>query len=443
MMIVLTAFSTLTLVFSLLGPDVLAPLQFTPAAARLGVFMLTIAFVALVWEKERQFRSLSSALSRQDVLITAFGSRMKVVEELLDATHRLSSPLAVDDVMTVVLDAAVELVGADNGRIQLAERDNDIALARTRTTGSARLDEKRVVISFPLRTERRDLGTLTLTFSESHGKIDDVTRGAIEHFAAQAASALEKADLLARERAAVAYLEAANAVKARFLNNISHELRTPLTSIIGFSSTLDRHWDELLDQERRDFIRHIEHHGHRLGTIVERLLDTSRAELQGVLVCPVLHDARQPIAAGVAAATDGMGEPRVALALPDRAVEADVDPFVLDQVVFNLVDNALRYTEGEIHVVLDAYENDLVIRVSDAGHGIDEHTLKAVTDPFYRFEEQGDSHGMGLHVVRMLVESHGGRGQIHSDPSGSQAVFSLPRFSSATASQRVLEALPH
>ena len=439
--VVLAAFSALSVAFSLLGPTILEPLQVTPTAARLGVLVLTIGFIALVWEKEKHFGSVAQTMARQEVLITAFENRIKVVEELLEATDRLSSPLAVDDVMSVLLDAGVELVGAEGGTIELFEADSDVALSRTKSTHAFEPKDRRMFARFPLGTTRRELGMLTLTLPTGVGGLDEQTIEIVERFVAQGSMALEKAQLLARERASVAYLEAANSVKARFLTTVSHELRTPLTSIIGFSSTLRAHWDELDDATRLEFIAQVESNGERLGGIVERILEAARVELQGLLVCPVLHDARASAGHAMRPFMEGPDADRIDLALPPASVEAEVDPFVIDQVLTNLVDNALRYTSDSVRVAMDALDNNLVFRVTDLGRGIDPETLRVVTDPFYRFEEATTREQMGLHVVRMLVESAGGRGQIESDKQGTTAVFVIPRFPSVGSTNRVLDAI--
>ena len=439
--VVLAAFSALSVAFSLLGPTILEPLQVTPTAARVGVLILTIGFIALVWEKEQHFGSVAQTMARQEKLITAFENRITVIEELLEATDRLSSPLAVDDVMTVLLDAAVELIGAEGGTIELFEADNDVALSRTKSTHAFAPVDRRMLVRFPLGTTRRELGMLTLTLPREVSGLDEETIEIVERFVAQGSLALEKAQLLARERASVAYLEAANSVKARFLTTVSHELRTPLTSIIGFSSTLNAHWDELDEATRREFVEQVEISGAKLGGIVERILEAARVELQGLLVCPVLHDARTSVSQTVAPFLGGPDADRIELVLPPKAVEAEVDPFVIDQVLTNLVDNALRYTSARVRVVMDALDNSLVFRVTDLGEGIDPETLRVVTDPFYRFEEATTTEQMGLHIVRMLVESSGGRGQIESDRNGTSAVFAIPRFPSVGSTNRVLDAI--
>ncbi len=295
---------------------------------------------------------------------------------------------------------------------------------------------------FPLTSEQRELGTLTLTLREGVGGLDDETMETLERFARQAAVAVEKAQLLARERASVAYLEAASAVKARFLTSVSHELRTPLTSIIGFSSTLLSHWDELDEAAKLEFVGQVEENGLRLGGIIERLIEAARVELQGLIVSPVLHDIRASAGAALVPFLNAPDGARIQFALPPEPVQGEVDPFVVDQVLTNMVDNALRYTSGPVRVAMDAYENHVVFRINDVGGGIDRETLRIVTDPFHRFEEAVESERVGLHVVRLLVESHGGRGQIESDERGTTALFVIPRFAGADATGRVLDAVP-
>jgi signal transduction histidine kinase len=438
---VLGAFATVSVAFSLLGPELLAPLLLTPTAARVGVLVLTIGFIALVWEKERHFGQLSQTVTRQEILLAAFENRIKVVESLLEATNRLNAPIAVDDVLNVVLEAAVELVGAESGSIELEEDDaGHVKLARAfATNGDVPHHERRVFARFPLIHEGRRLGVLTLTMPQSATGFDDATLEVLERFTVQAASALEKAHLLAQERATVAYLEAANVVKARFLTSVSHELRTPLTSVLGFSSTLDRHWDRLEDSERRDFVAETYKQAQKLGSIVEWLLEAARDELQGIVVDPVLHDVRQSMTNALESLT-GVGRGRLILDMPGTPVEAELDPFVVDQVVWNLVDNALRYTNGRVRVAMESLPHEIVISVRDDGPGIDPELLEALTDPFHRTGKAAEhGGGLGLHIVRTLIESHGGRAQIDSDTQGTFATISLPRVAATSASSRILD----
>lgn len=438
---VLGGFATLSVAFSLLGPSVLEPLQLTPTAARVGVLVLTIGFIALVWEKEQHFGDLNRTVARQEVLLAAFENRIKVVESLLEATGSLHVPIAVDDVMNVILSAAVELVEAESGSIELTEEESgDIQMSRSHFTDDpSPSTERRVFARFPLATGGRSLGVLTLTMPPAARGFDDPTFEVLERFTVQAAHALGKAQLLAKERATVAYLEAANVVKARFLTTVSHELRTPLTSVLGFSSTLEHHWERLDDDDKQAFVKEIHVQSRKLGGIVESLLEAARVELQGFVVDPVLHDVRQSVHEAVKPFLDEHGS-RIVVEFPRQAVEAELDPFVVDEIVSNLVDNAVRYTNGRVKISLDLNPQTVVIRVQDQGPGMNPTYLDRVTDPFYRLSKSPvDRGGIGLHLVRTLIESHGGRGEIESDDDGTRASVVLPRSAATGASSRLLD----
>ena len=440
----LGGFATLSVAFSLLGPSVLEPLQLTPAAARVGVLILTIGFIALVWEKERHFGALSRTVTRQEVLLAAFENRIKAVESLLEVTGNLHVPIAVDDVMNVILSAAVELVEAESGSIELTEEGSgEIQMSRSHFTDDpSPSTERRVFARFPLISDDRSLGILTLTMPPDTKGFDDATFEVLERFTLQAAHALSKAQLLAKERATVAYLEAANVVKARFLTTVSHELRTPLTSVLGFSSTLDNHWERLGEDDRQAFVQEIHAQARKLGGIVESLLEAARVELQGFVVDPVLHDVRQSVQEAVTPFLEEHGS-RITIDFPRMPVEAELDPFVVDEIVSNLLDNAVRYTTGRVKVSLELNPETVVIRVQDQGPGMSPTYLERVTDPFYRLSKDPiDRGGIGLHLVRTLIESHGARGEIESDDDGTRASIVLPRSAATSGSSRILDPIP-
>jgi hypothetical protein len=133
--VLLAGFAALSVGLSFLGDSFTRPLHLTPTSARIGVLLLTLAFIALVWEREQQLTQSAHALEKQDLLLAAFENRLNVLESLLEAGDRLNAPLSVDDVLKVVLDAAIELVGADGGSVDFFEEgDADLGVAQTRTT---------------------------------------------------------------------------------------------------------------------------------------------------------------------------------------------------------------------------------------------------------------------------------------------------------------------
>jgi len=431
--VLLAAFAALAVTLTALGPDLLDVLHVTPAAARLGVLALTGGFLALVLERERELKRLSDVAERQRTLVTSFRNRLAVLESLLEAHDRLNAPLMVPDVLEVLLDAALELAGAEGGTVSAVaagDEDDDIVVSRRHSVSVAPDSvPPGDVLDIPLIAAGRRVGMLTL--SRPFRNDDEMSLEIVGQFAERAANALDRALLVAQERASVAYLRAANLVKSRFLQTVSHELRTPLTSIMGYARTLERHWDRLDDETKLEFARAVVKQGGKLKLLVERILDAAKVELEGVTVRRIRHDVRRSL--GRALRRFDEDAARIQLAVPTHPVEGEIDPFVVEQTVVNLVDNSLRYTNGPVDVSLDQYRSTVVITVRDRGPGIDAARLELITRPLYRIDEVKGGTGLGLHIAQTLVADHAGTLEITSDPSGTVARVSLPRFTRGRA----------
>src|SRR5918999_1217343 len=111
----LVGFSGLSVVLSFAGSDLLGPVTGSPAGARLGVFALTVAFTALVWERDRGLRRTAEQLTTERMLTSALESRLRALEALIAAGERLDVPLAMDDALRVVLEGAIDISGAAGG----------------------------------------------------------------------------------------------------------------------------------------------------------------------------------------------------------------------------------------------------------------------------------------------------------------------------------------
>lgn len=426
--LLLTSFATASVVMSFLDPEALATLHLAPSAARFGVLVLALAFIALVAERDRALRRLASRGERQRILRATLQNRLEVLESLLEAGDRLNAPLTVHDVLDVLLDSAISLTGAHGGSVStLDEDETEIKVARrhSMTVDPAAL-EIADLVDIPLITDGHEVGVMQLALP--YDVSDPVLAEVLDRFAERAAGALRLAQLMATERASVAYLRAANIVKSRFLQTISHELRTPLTSILGYARTLDYHWERLPDDTKLEFARSIGEQGGRLKMLVERILEAARVELEGVTVRRIVHDVRRSLERGLADFPHDLS--RLAVGLPSEPVTAEVDPFVVEQAVQNLVDNALRYTAGAVRVSLDHYRDSVVITVGDRGPGMDQSQLDLVVEPLGRIDENvGSGTGLGLHIVRTLVADHGGDLQISSSEDGTTVRVRLPRGS--------------
>ena len=240
---------------------------------------------------------------------------------------------------------------------------------------------------------------------------------------------------LIEEQAARRQAEEANRLKDEFLAMISHELRTPLNAVLGWAQMLST--GSLDGPAATKAIQVIERNAQAQARLIDDLLDVSRfaagqvaLEMRPVDVATLVKtalDAIEPVAAG-----RGI---RVELSGTLTDVLTHGDPERLAQVFGNLLANALKFTPegGVIRVDVDTPSSDVVIRVSDSGRGIDPADLNRIFEPFWQADSSSTrSHGglgLGLAIVRYLVEAHGGRVRAESDGTGRGASFvvTLPR----------------
>jgi signal transduction histidine kinase len=213
---------------------------------------------------------------------------------------------------------------------------------------------------------------------------------------------------------------------------VSHELRSPLTAITGYTDTLlhDGPWDE---QTQREFLEVVALSASRLASLVDNLLDAATLE------AGALRLQREPvrverIAERVLAHRRLLaGTCTLHLETRPGLPLADADPLRVEQVLANLVDNAIKYSPhgGPILVRLDATPaHEVSVSVADQGLGIPAEHVQHLFERFYRVDTSGRSVkgvGLGLFICRSLVESHGGQIWVDSQPGlGSTFVFTLP-----------------
>jgi signal transduction histidine kinase/CheY-like chemotaxis protein len=256
------------------------------------------------------------------------------------------------------------------------------------------------------------------------------------------ATAAERESLLTRERAARDEAERLSAMKDEFLATLSHELRTPLNAILGWSSMLQRGVRDEATLKRG--LETIERNARAQGQLIEDLLDMSRIVAGTLRLDPRLIDPARVIEAALATVHPAVQAKRIELrtSLDENVGEVLGDPNRLQQVMWNLLSNAVKFTPtgGKVEVALRREQGEAAIRVSDSGIGIAPDFLPHVFD---RFRQQDASitrkHGglgLGLSIVRQLVELHGGTIAVDSAGEGAGATFivRLPLAEPAPAS---------
>lgn len=212
--------------------------------------------------------------------------------------------------------------------------------------------------------------------------------------------------------------QAANRAKSEFLASVSHELRTPLTCIIGMSSTLQRWTSATLNDRQRNFLQTIHDSGEYLLALINDILDLSQVEAGKMLLdiseFSLSRLSRQTLKAfeGQASLNDITLE--FDLHVPPQRDRFVADPRRIQQILFNLLDNAIKFTPTGRKVTLRVFseENLAVFQVKDQGIGIPEDQLPLLFQKFHQlnagYHRQYRGTGLGLALTKQLVELHGG-----------------------------------
>ncbi|HET7849830.1 MAG TPA: PAS domain-containing sensor histidine kinase [Pseudolabrys sp.] len=229
--------------------------------------------------------------------------------------------------------------------------------------------------------------------------------------------------------------ERASAAKTRFLATVSHELRTPLNAIIGFSDMLADDAMAADEDRRRDYLRMINESGRHLLSVVNGILDMSKIESGAFAV------ALSPFApaAAVSACCDMLALKarecgvELRMRIDDDLPEIAADRRAVDQILINLISNAIKFTPrgGRVAVGASAENRNLVLTIQDTGIGIDEQDLPRLGEAFFQahdsYDRRYDGVGLGLSIVKGLVRLHDGDMDIRSRPGeGTQVTVCLP-----------------
>ncbi len=236
---------------------------------------------------------------------------------------------------------------------------------------------------------------------------------------------------LVRAQTARREAEAANTAKDQFLATLSHELRTPLNAILGWTQLL--RMPDLDEETRREAVDAIERNSKTQAQLIDDLLDMSRIISGKIRIHHTPVSLPQVVDAAIASVRPQIDEKKIHLV---RRINTDIglisgDPMRLQQVVWNLLTNAVKFTpeEGRIEVTLTREDGHALITVSDTGQGIAPQYLPII---FERFRQADSSTtrkqtglGLGLAIVRHLVELHGGTIEATSEGLGRGATFSI------------------
>nr|WP_255481853.1 MULTISPECIES: ATP-binding protein [Ramlibacter] len=281
----------------------------------------------------------------------------------------------------------------------------------------------------PLVAHGRTIGAMAVMQAESKRQFDEEDRALLVELGRRAALALDNARLFGEAEAARRQAEAANRAKDEFLAMLGHELRNPLAPIATALELMARRSPQVALEERRVIGRQVNH----LSRLIDDLLDVSRITRGKVELQREAIDLRA-VAANALEMTRPLFERHehpVDVELPREPVTVEGDFVRLAQVLGNLLVNAAKFTPtgGQVAVRVRREGPTALVQVQDTGCGIDPALLTGVFDMFVQGRQAMDRRtgglGLGLAIVRSLVDLHGGDVRAHSDGVGRGATFTV------------------
>jgi two-component system sensor histidine kinase KdpD len=247
----------------------------------------------------------------------------------------------------------------------------------------------------------------------------------LEGLAGQAAQALERVRLAEEAQRALLSAER-ESLRSTLLSSVSHDLRTPLAAITGAGSTLLRN-EGLLDAASREELLHtiVEEAAH-LNRIIRNVLDMTRLESGAVQVNREWQSLEEIVGAATNRMAGQFREHPLTIELPPDLPLIPCDGLLIEQVLRNLLENAVKYTPDGTDITLSAAadEQEVLVTVADVGPGIPPGDVERIFEKFVRGRHAGGGVGLGLAICRGIVAAHGGRIRAENRPGGG-ALFSF------------------
>jgi two-component system sensor histidine kinase KdpD len=388
----------------------------------------------------------------RDQVVTA-RDRAKVTEDLYLFSRKLAGIVALDDLLwatayqiAAMLKLRVVLLLPEGDGISVRAGyppedfldDADLAAAswawehsRAAGRGADTLPgAKRLFL--PMRTGRAPIGIIGLDQDKPGPILTPDQKRLLDALSDQAAIAIERA-ILVRDIDQAKLTAETERLRSALLTSLSHDLRTPLASILGSATSLRAYRDSLDRNAQDELIATIQEESERLNRFINNLLDMTRLESGAIVAHAEPTDLADVIGSALRRASAVLALHKVEIEIGPELPMPKLDGVLLEQVIFNLLDNAAKYapTGSEIRVSATVAGGVVHIEVMDEGEGIPPSELELIFDKFYRVHA-GDRRragtGLGLAIARGFVEAMGGTitARNRDDRSGAVFVVSLP-----------------
>jgi two-component system, OmpR family, sensor histidine kinase KdpD len=276
----------------------------------------------------------------------------------------------------------------------------------------------------PMPGSKGSIGAVGIDAGDGDDAMSDAVIATIQSFVEQAAIAIERISLVEQATRAETAAEGER-LRAALLSSISHDLRTPLASIVGSVTSLRTLGDRMPMTDRSDLLATIEEEAGRLSRFVSNLLDMTRLEAGAIDIRRDWVDVGDVVASAVERARKAFPQRTIECALPDKLPLFRGDAVLLEQVLFNLLDNAHKYSEQGLstHVYVTTTPTELALDVADHGIGIPAEALEKVFDKFYRVagsDGRAPGTGLGLSICAGIIKGMGGSIRAESPIEGNR-----------------------
>ena len=283
----------------------------------------------------------------------------------------------------------------------------------------------------PLGSESRPLGVVAMRFAPEQRDLSPDQRSLTLAMVQDIGQALERARL-ADELEGARVQGETERLRNALLSSVSHDLRSPLASMIGSAGTLSSYGDQLPPEERKELLDAILGEGQRLDRYIQNLLDMTRLGHGTLKLNRDWTDVAEIVAAAVTRLHKLFPELKVDTVLPTDTVLLYVHPALIEQALFNILENAARFSPpGEaVRVMVRTQDEKLILDVGDRGPGIPEDERARIFDMFYsvaRGDRAPQGTGLGLAICRGMIGAHGGAVEaLPGDGAGTTIRITLP-----------------
>jgi len=401
---------------------------------------------------------VSNVAARVRVQTDSAIGRVRTTEQLYAFSRKLAGTATLDDVLwatayqtALMLKVRVVLLLPEQGMLtvkagyppedQLDQADlaaanwawsNDRPAGRGSDTlpGAKRL-------FLPMRTGRGSIGVIGIDNDRTGPLLTPDQRRLLDALVDQGALAIERV-LLVEDMDKVKRTVESERLRSALLTSISHDLKTPLASVLGAASTMRDLASGLSDTEKRDLIATVIDESERLNRFIANLLDMTKLESGAIVPNTALHDIGEIVGSALRRASKILARHRISLELEAELPMLELDAVLFEQVIFNLLDNAAKYSPPDSTISIRSFRDagSVSLQVADEGEGIPPGELESIFDKFYRVQKVDHVRpgtGLGLAISRGFIEAMHGRitAANRGDRSGAVLTIRLPIPASA------------